>query len=32
VQDGQLKAVGTPVELAKKDNFYWEALKVAGLK
>jgi ABC-type multidrug transport system fused ATPase/permease subunit len=32
VQDGQLKAVGTPVELAKKENFYWEALKVAGLK
>jgi ABC-type multidrug transport system fused ATPase/permease subunit len=32
IQDGQLRAFGTPAELASNDGFYKEALHLAALR
>ncbi len=32
IQDGQLKAFATPVELSNNNDFYMEALRLAGVK
>ena len=31
IQDGQLKAFSTPAELSKNNNFYQEAIRLAGV-